>query len=351
MWNVFRSLKSRSTKKRVLYGAREVTGWSKLSKRPSREDIILGYRVFLGRDPESEAMIEEQMRHPSVASFRLAALKSKEFRWQYIQHFADDAVDPYWWGKSQALAFVHLQKTGGTTLRSLLEQHYQQDKVCPLRFNLHALSVSELAQFDFFSGHFDLSTLRYIPRKDSRAITIFREPRSRLISIYRFHKAHPLRDEFAKNRFVMLAHELSAEEFFEHPEVRSSPEVFNNYLLAFGRAYSWFVEYRDSLCADDLIRASEDAKQNILKLAAFGITEKFQHSVNYIFEALGLPVPATIQAVHITDDFPKVDTRFNKVDRVEITARLNTALDFLTKYDQEIYRFALAEFDRRCPAA
>jgi hypothetical protein len=304
----------------------------------------------LGRDPESEAMIAEQMQHPSLASFRMASLKSKEFRGQYIEMFAAEAVDPNCWADSKTLVFIHMQKTGGTSLRTLLERHYAKDKVCPLRFNLYALSVSELAHFDFLSGHFDFSTLQYLPRKGALTITVFREPRNRLISMYRFHKAHPPRDEFSNNRFVRLANDLSAEEFFEHPEIRQSPEVFNNYLLTFGRSYSWFVANRNSLSDAELTDAAEDAKRIILGLTAFGITERFKHSTEYIFDAIKIPQPSSIDTIHVTDDFPKIDTRFQKVAPVAITPRLATALDLLTKYDDDLYRFAAAEFDRRYAA-
>jgi len=43
-----------------------------------------------------------------------------------------------------------------------------------------------------------------------------------------------------------------------------------------------------------------------------------------------------------------MDARFRRVGPVTMTPRLASALDELTVYDEELYRFANQEFDRRC---
>jgi hypothetical protein len=322
----------------------------RLLKPPTREDICHGYRLILGRDPESEQIIAEQMQHVNVASFRLGLLISQEFRRQYWAICAPNVPDPYWSMGRPTLAIIHLQKTGGTSLRTLLEGQFPTERVCPYRFYLYALPISELSEYDFFSGHFDFSSLRYIPRNDIKTVSLFREPCARLISMYRFHKSHPLDGEFADNRFVRLAKELSAERFFEHPDVRSSPETYNNYLLAFGRSFSWFVDNQSSLSKEELSLAVEDAKRQISTLTTLGITERFDQSVELICKALHMPQPESIEAVHVTDNFGEQDARFCRVDPVTTTPRLAAALEDLTVYDDEIYRFAVSEFDRRCAA-
>jgi len=46
----------------------------------SREDVIWAYRMFLGREPESEAVIEEQMTAPDRKQLREAFVGSHEYR-------------------------------------------------------------------------------------------------------------------------------------------------------------------------------------------------------------------------------------------------------------------------------
>jgi SAM-dependent methyltransferase len=48
----------------------------------SRDDVIWSYRIMLGREPESEGMIREQMQFPDLWSLRQALLRSTEFQAQ-----------------------------------------------------------------------------------------------------------------------------------------------------------------------------------------------------------------------------------------------------------------------------
>jgi hypothetical protein len=326
----------------------ERTSASTLCPPLTREDIRQGYRMILGREPESEQAIDEQLQHASVAAFRLSALKSIEFRGQYRAIWAEKP-DPYWSSERPAVVFVHLQKTGGTTLRDLLAAQFEEDRVCPgPNLPIYSFSVAELGHYDFFAGHYELDSIRFIPRRNVRTLSLFREPCARLISWYRFHKSHPPYGAHAVNRFVQLANDLTAEEFFEAPEVRANQLVYNHYLLSFGRSFAWFDHRRDSLSRADLDSALQDAKRQIRTLTALGITERFAQSVRHICKTLDLPPPATVKAANVTDDMQNLYSGFRRVDPVSMTPRLAAALEELTAYDQELYRFAIREFERRC---
>jgi hypothetical protein len=319
-----------------------------LQEPPTRNDIRQVYRLVLGREPESDQVIEEQMNYPSLAAFRLAALRSIEFRGTYRSICAEKA-DPYWSISRSALVFVHLEKTGGTTLRDILAAQFEEDRVCPGPNNpIYSFPVAELAHYDFFAGHFDLDSVRYIPRRNIATVSLFREPRSRLLSWYRFHKSHPPQGEHAANRLVVLANQFSVEDFFELDEVRASALACNRYLLAFGRSFAWYEHRRKWLSVDELDSALLDAKNAIRSLTALGITEKFDLSVRYICKTLDLSPPSAIRSVNVTDDMPKRLSGFRRVEPVQITPRLANALDEITSYDQEIYRFAVGEFEQRC---
>lgn len=326
-------------------------GTHRLLRRPTRSDIVYGYRMILGREPESEAMIEaQQMQHASVASFRRSLLKSIEFHGQNRSLYSEQALHPYWSRNRNTVVFIHLQKTGGTTLRSIIESQFAPERICPIRSRLYSLAVAELGQYDFFAGHFDLPSLRFIPRDKLVSCSLFREPRARLISFYRFHKSHPAGGEYANNAYVCLANELSAEEFFEHPEVRISPDVYNNYLLAFGQSFEWYVENRHALTKEDFSLAMVEAKRQICALRAIGVTERFDDSADVICNALSVARPPKIVAAHVTDEFATRDPRFHRVGQVHMTARLAAALEELTCYDTELYQFAVGEFNRRLAA-
>ena len=56
---------------------------------------------------------------------------------------------------------------------------------------------------------------------------------------------------------------------------------------------------------------------------------------------------ASIEAVHVTDKFPEIDSRFRRVDTVTMTPRLASAIEDLIAYDEELYGFAKSEFEQR----
>ncbi len=307
-----------------------------------------GFRLILGRELDDQNVIDAYLRVSNVAELRKALLTSVEFHEKYQAMRPDTCEHPNLSIARDTLVFIHLRKTGGISLRSMLEQQFPADRRCPIREDLlHRLSVAELARYDFFAGHFDRTALRLIPRSSIKTIALFREPRARLISYYRFLKSHPMRDEFADDLFVRFANELSAEEFFERPEVRTSSAVFNNYLISFGGSYSWFAQNQSSLTKEDFFRALQEAKRQIHSLTALGITERFEQSVELICKSLNLPQPRSIEQRNVTDKLPEAEARLRRVDAVAPTPRLLAALDELTVYDDELYQFAVQEFENR----
>ncbi len=311
--------------------------------------MLNGFRLILGRELDDQNVIDDYMRVSSVAELRRILLKSQEFEEKYKAMRPAECEHPSLSMARDTLVFIHLRKTGGTSLRAMLEQQFSANRRCPIREDhLHHLSVAELGRYDFFAGHFDRTALRLIPRSNIKTIALFREPRARLISLYRFLRSHPMRDEFDSDLFVRLANELSAEEFFERPEMRTASFMFNNYLLAFGSSYSLFAQNQASLTQADFSRALEEAKQQIRSLTALGITERFEQSVALICNSLSLPVPRLIEERNVTDNLTEVDARLRRVDAVAQTPRLLAALEELTVYDNELYRFAVEELERRC---
>jgi len=85
---------------------------------------------------------------------------------------------------------MHIPKTGGTSLHDILVGNFCPEEICPERFNaLKKYSQEELARYSYFSGHFDRESINYISA-DKDIITLFREPKARILSLYYFWKAH-----------------------------------------------------------------------------------------------------------------------------------------------------------------
>jgi hypothetical protein len=352
MLQIVRSLNSLISRIRTGRRQQPKQAQNRLGERPSREDVVNGFRLILGRDIDDEGVIDAHMRISSVAELRRLLLKSVEFREKYKLMHPDACEHPSLTMGRDTLVFIHLRKTGGISLRNVLEAQFPEDRRCPVREDqLHILSAAELGHYDFFSGHFDQTSLRMIPRNEIKTVTLFREPRARLVSLYRFLRSHPIRDEFADDLLIRLANELSAEEFFERTEVRSSSAVFNNYVIALGGSYSSFIRDRPLLSEGDYLRLLEGAKRQVGELTALGITERFSQSVHTVFKSLELRMPRSIEELNVSDNLSEDDSRLRRVDPVTVTPRLTAALEDLIVFDTELYRFAVDEFERRITVA
>ncbi len=333
------------------------------------EYVRWAYRLLLGREPENEESIRNNIFKNDRRRLVEEILGSEEFFSKQKQLSLSSKPYPYEYWNREATALIHMPKTGGSTLDSLLREHFGSRRTCGVSTAaLHLYSPAEIAEYDFFTGHFDYFSVRFIPRQRVRSVSIFRDPQQRLISWYRFKRSHPA-TEFADDIFAKLANELSAEEFFENGVVVRSTFINNSYLFFLGSSLNdpatlKLLADTDSasntsargnpftagkLLAEDQIVAPilEQALQRIKGLHAIGITERFQESIEYIFAALELPVPDSTVPVKVTDELPKFDTRFKRVPPVEKTERLTRALQRLTRYDQVIYNEAKKEFERR----
>lgn len=334
------------------------------------EYVRWAYRLLLGREPESLETVRNNPYKNDRQGLIQFMLNSAEFRQspevhRYKALFAIPSDNPYVSWDKDATAFIHLPKTGGTTLSNLLNACFPLEHICPQHFNaLHFYSLAELAKYDFFTGHFDYFSLRFIPRQRIRCLSIFRDPVERLISFYRFARSHPPRDEFASVVWTKLANDLTVEEFFEHELTISSRFVNNSYLFFFGSCMddeATLAALASAPLASDAAAALTDDKvvvhllvratQRILDLDAIGLTERFQESVETIFATLGFAIPQSIIPARVTDELPNSDARFSPVPPVAMTARLSRALDRLTKHDRILYDVAKGEFERRRSSA
>jgi hypothetical protein len=332
---------------------------------PAEEYVRWAYRLLLGREPESRTVVRNNPYKNNRELLVRSILSSEEFK----QKYSPKCTHPFGSWEQEAVAFIHIPKTGGTTLHTLLSACFHADYICPERYSaLYSYPPLELAKFNFFSGHFDFFSVRFIPRRQVRSVSIFRDPYQRLISCYRFLRTHPMVGGFAGNVGIQLAHELGPEEFFEHPVVASLTDLNNAYLFYFGSALE------DPAMLDALVRTPDisgapfagghglvealtdhsivaeslaRAVKRVGDLTAIGLTERFEESVELIFAALGLPRSGHIAPQMVTDELPNSDATFSWVPPVTITPRLARALQRLTRYDLVIYGVAKHEFERR----
>ncbi len=316
----------------------------------SDSDIVNGYMWLLGRIPTEADLAVYRARFSdggpdAVRSFQYELLASEEFRnrrllMQRMHHLGRPALH------QDRLAFVHIEKCGGTTLHAMLCGQFAPERICPERnASLGDWTVNELAAYQLFSGHFDLAYCRSIPGT-VRVLTMLREPKARLLSLYRFWKAHrPDRDRDFYDLLV-LARSCSAEAFFAHPRVTQHPALRDGMAGQLTRSDSVWALLPGHPIIDDPDGTLQQAWAALEAMAAFGILEAFEQSRRLFNHRLGLAL-TPIAPRQVLSDLVRDNAEMVALELEPMTPRLDALLDAMTPIDRPLYARARALFERR----
>src|SRR6476661_8236883 len=113
----------------------------------------------------------------------------------------------------EAIIFLHVPKTAGTTLNRLIEWEYpisQMYSIDPVLFewsaaHLRKLSKQRLAKIRIFKGHMLFGLHEVLPQP-STYITVLRDPVERVLSAFyymRTYKLHPLYWKFRREKWTV----------------------------------------------------------------------------------------------------------------------------------------------------
>ena len=317
------------------------------------EIIRVCFLVILGR-PASDEDITAHLSARNVGDLRRILFLSEEFRLDKAPAPPAVSRPSLENARAEKVVFVHLYKTGGTTLSEHLRACFPPEQVCADRDDaLHAKSAGHLATCRLFFGHYCLQSCDLIPGP-KRMVTMLRHPVSRLVSLYYFWRAHS--DALIQLRDLpmhRLARRHRMADFFSLEEVRRSA-IFNNAMVTLlGRSPIYDHGEQEILLDENFEGALwlEAAKANLAGFAAFGLTERFDESVTMIFQALNLPRPAVIRTENVLE---KIAGRAHGIERLELeplSEEIQVALAPLVKSDLELYRFGETLFQERATNA
>lgn len=194
--------------------------------------------------------------------------------------------------------FVHVMKTGGTTLMRNLRETYPLESIYPysaldLRYGddgaldiQHHLSVPYLLSLpperrrtiEVYIGHFPY-VVRELLGFDLWAATLLRDPVERTISLLRqFRRTQPWEAENAERPVA----ELSLEEAYEHPLV-FGPLILNHQTKVFS-----MTPQDNPQTYMDLIDVDSDrlelAKANLAEVEVLGVMDRFDEFLTEIEE-------------------------------------------------------------------
>ncbi|HKW39302.1 MAG TPA: sulfotransferase domain-containing protein [Burkholderiales bacterium] len=244
--------------------------------------------------------------------------------------------------RGSLIAFVHIPKTAGTTLNSILAQQYSPDELHEVMMRgmswiapqarlvpkplislskIHRLKAALRCprRLRLIHGHFDLSLLRVFPA-GARCFTLLRDPVDRAISHYYHYRRMTADPVHALAMRSTLAQWVSACGLVEmdNGQTRRLAGEMN---LPCGRVNAGMLER---------------AKSNLARFAVVGLTERFEESLVLLQRAFRWELRG----------FQAHNVGKNRPPRAEVGEDALRAMEDSNRFDLELYRFACGLFEK-----
>jgi len=243
------------------------------------------------------------------------------------------------------LVFLHVPKTGGTTLHHHFSGHFTPEETCPDRFSgLERYSVNELRQWRYFSGHFNADEIKRIP-KPVFVVTVLRNPIERLLSNYYFWKRHTsayiaqhglhyvqltkagtLSDFLRSTDPTLISNRRNSITLQTAGAVLAQPE--GNQLLKAGEPVGWLSD----------AQLLQQALSNLLSFNLVGDISQLKDIYSTVAQTFGM-IPL--------NDLPSMNTRYDVNDVLEpcveepITPKIQGLLEESIRLDRVLYHLVL----------
>ncbi len=201
------------------------------------------------------------------------------------------------------LIFLHITKTAGTTLKSILKDRFHPKTIVTIQQNLNHPDFNDILYDDFVKlapaqknnirfmrGHFAFGIHEHLHRP-FKYITMFRDPVERAVSWYYFVKQNPDSEDY--KRFVV------------------NSDGFEDFV---GKGYGGTNSQMRVLLTKEQLKKSNDDKE-LLKVAidniekyftVFGFAEKFDESLIHFKRTLGWSCLPVYTSRNITANRPLV---------------------------------------------
>ena len=277
-----------------------------------------------------------------VVPWRLVKGNSYPLKVDTNSAMSNESITPPGPLAEMCLIFMHIPKTGGTSIHSILEKHFDKGAICPERLDgLAHYSVGELRRYRYFSGHFEFPSARRIPGSPYR-MTMLREPKARILSLYNFWASH---SDAAIQKLNLegprLAKQMSLSEFLRH-DADGIPGNIDNAMTRqlIGRAAAGS---RFALAVPEY-EALRTAAANLASFRFVGVLERMEESVEILLQDLALPPEA--QVPHERNS-SAIKESTKRVVSAPLPEEVDDRLNYLTRLDRKLYEFGKMLFDTK----
>ena len=243
----------------------------------------------------------------------------------------------------ERVVLFHFPKTGGTSLHDFLVPHFPRETICPERLrNLDRLDPAQLAAYRYVSAHMDYERFRLIPAP-RYAITVLREPKARILSLYYFWRAHSWKViEERGLHGPRRAKELGLLEFLRH-RTGGLPSDTDNYYARSLIGRHWVGPRGEMRLSDE--EALPLALERLGEFDIVGFTEDMPDLFRQVTSRLGIAMPREMPWALSSQERAR-HPDMEEVAREEITPEIDAELDHLTRLDRVIYEEARRRFGR-----
>jgi hypothetical protein len=226
--------------------------------------------------------------------------------------------------RAPLLIFVHLPKTGGSTLARVLKDQYASDTVLSLYDSFSGAELQDVPRerldgLRVVMGHFAFGAHRFVTRR-ATYVTVLRDPVDRVVSHYHFvrhspgHYLHRTAQGLSLSDYVVACHE-------------AEPNNDQTRLLC-----GEFQGVIPAICSAPMLAVAKDNLHRHFAVA--GLTEDFDRSLMLMKRRLGWRHPF----------YAPQNVARGRVRTAELRPNERRLIERFNQFDLELYEYARAVF-------
>ncbi|QPL50565.1 sulfotransferase family 2 domain-containing protein [Alteromonas sp. B31-7] len=307
-------------------------------------EINMLYRSILGRSPESDEVYTEIKEHiDSIENLRKRLLSSNEFKLKFVE--ISSQIENSIPNVNNPIVFLHIPKCAGTSIDKYLESAFLGSKINFEKFNLlEQQSLNQIRKYKIHSGHFDFNSLKALglASPPTTILSCFREPMSRLESIYNYFRAHS--ESYCVRKSLdlpLIAKRTTPEEFFFNEKVFNNGYFNNCYVRSFLSSTGlpkqrWEKSTKGEL-ANIQLKELTEALFNLKNVNVFILNENLESELNEFISSIN-GNPSDLPHLQDTLNKSKTDSNMELIEKVCFNADTKEKLRPLVEYDLVLFK-------------